>query len=156
MKDSQQDSDEMKKPGSEEVKPEQLDEIFSKAYISIADQLPIGIYRTSPDGKFLYSNPALAKMLDYDTVEELMKVNVNQLYENPSERASQIQASLNKNPLVLSEFQLRKKSGELIWAKDKSQMIFDSFGNPGYFDGIIEDITETKNNLNSLRRVRPI
>lgn len=33
---------------------------------SLTDQLPIGIYRTSFDGKILYANPTLAKMLEYD------------------------------------------------------------------------------------------
>jgi PAS domain S-box-containing protein len=151
MKDSNNDTERSRKPSFEKVNPEHLDELFSKAYISIADQLPIGIYRTSPDGKFIYTNPALAKMLNYDTVEELMKVNAKQLYENPSERTRQLESSINVTSLVFSEFQLRKKTGELIWVKDRSQLIFDSFGSPFYFDGIIEDITETKNNLNAIK-----
>jgi len=52
-------------------------------YRSLTDHLPVGIYRTKPDGKLVYSNPALVKMLNYESAEELLKMNVYDLYINP-------------------------------------------------------------------------
>jgi PAS domain S-box-containing protein len=113
-------------------------------YRSLTDQIPVGVYRTATDGHLIYSNPALVKILNYGSVDELLKLNVSQLYANPSDRESQLTASKQNSGIIQSIFQLKKKSGELIWVKDNSRLVYDKKGNPSYFDGILEDITESK------------
>ncbi|MFH0841566.1 MAG: PAS domain S-box protein [Bacteroidota bacterium] len=113
-------------------------------YRSLTDQIPVGVYRTATDGQLLYSNPALVKMLNYSSAEELIRLNVHQLYADPDDRGNQIVKSKTPTGVIKSEFQLKKKSGELIWVRDNSRLIFDKNGNPLYFDGILEDITEKK------------
>jgi PAS domain S-box-containing protein len=113
-------------------------------YRSLTDQIPVGVYRTATDGQLLYSNPALVKMLNYSSAEELIRLNVHQLYTDPADRNNQIVKSRTPTGVITSEFQLKKKSGELIWVRDNSRLIFDKKGNPLYFDGILEDITEKK------------
>lgn len=113
-------------------------------YRSLTNQLPVGVYRTTIDGRFVYSNPALAKILGYDSVEELLGLNVRQLYLNPSERDRQLNFSAKNNEDIQCEVRLIKKNGELIWARDNSRLIFDSKEQPQYFDGVLEDITAQK------------
>ncbi|OFY62554.1 MAG: hypothetical protein A2V64_08525 [Bacteroidetes bacterium RBG_13_43_22] len=113
-------------------------------YRSLTDQIPVGVYRTSTDGQLIYSNPALVKMLNYNSGEELLKLNVSQLYANPTDREMQLKKSRKTSAVIQSEFQLMKKTGELIWVKDNSRLLFDKKGNPLYFDGILEDITEKR------------
>ncbi|MBE0676669.1 MAG: PAS domain-containing protein, partial [Bacteroidales bacterium] len=113
-------------------------------YLTLTNQLPIGVYRTKVDGQFVYLNQALAKMLNYDTAEELMRLNVGQLYVNTIDRENQIEVAQNTSEVIQTEFQLRKKGGELIWVRDNSRLLFDEKGSPEYFDGILEDITERK------------
>jgi PAS domain S-box-containing protein len=113
-------------------------------YRSLTDQIPVGVYRTSTDGQLIYSNPALVKMLNYASTEELLRLNVSQLYANPADRKIQLNKSGKTSAVIQSEFQLIKKTGELIWVKDNSRLLFDKKGNPLYFDGILEDITESK------------
>ena len=113
--------------------------------------MPVGIYRTSTDGKLIYSNPALVKMLNYDSADELLKLNVCDLYENPADRNRQFKSSIKTSGILQSEFQLRKKTGELIWVKDNSRLLFDKQGVPAYFDGILEDITESKRSENAIK-----
>ena len=55
-------------------------------YRSLANQVPVGIYRTSEQGRILYANPALAAMLDYDSVEELREINVRDTFVDPQQR----------------------------------------------------------------------
>jgi len=113
-------------------------------YRSLTDQIPVGIYRTTSEGRLIYSNEALVKMLGYNSSEELLELNVNQLYANPSERIKQIKASLSSSGINQTHFQLKKRSGELIWVRDYSKLLLDNKGNPDYFDGILEDITVSK------------
>lgn len=110
-------------------------------YKSLTNQLPVGIYRSSTDGQLLYANPALVKMLNYDSLEEMLSINVADLYYKVSERDKQIQKALATPDVIKSEFQLRKKTGELIWVVDSARLVLDQEGRPKYFDGILEDIT---------------
>ncbi|MBK7628387.1 MAG: PAS domain S-box protein [Bacteroidales bacterium] len=120
-------------------------------YRSLTDQLPVGVYRTTIDGQFIYSNPALVKILNYDSVDELLQINVRQLYQNPVEREAQIRASQNSAGLIQSELILRRKTGELIWVRDNSRLVCDKNGIPYCFDGIIQDITENKRSENAVK-----
>jgi len=113
-------------------------------YRSLTEQLPVGVYRTTVDGRLIYSNMALANILEYNSVEELLNINVSQLYANPASRQKQLHVAEKRSGIVQSEFQLKRKNGELIWVRDNSRLQFDKNGNPVYFDGIIEDITENK------------
>lgn len=45
---------------------------------NVLDNAPVGIYRTTPDGQILVCNPALARMLGYDSIEERQQVNLEQ------------------------------------------------------------------------------
>ena len=109
---------------------------------SLTEQLPVGVYRTDIEGKVVYTNLSLVKMLHYDSVEEFLKINVNDLYINPSARQKLLKNIAKKEDGIQSEFQLRRKDGNLIWVRDNSRLIFDKKGNPVYFDGILEDITD--------------
>jgi PAS domain S-box-containing protein len=121
-------------------------------YRTLTDQLPVGVYRTSVDGRLVYSNPALVNMLNYDSADELLQLlNASQLYANPSDRSAQLEESKSASGVIQSEFQLKKKSGDLIWVKDNSRLVFDRYGSPAYFDGILEDITENKRAENALK-----
>ncbi len=112
---------------------------------SLSEQLPVGVYRTTIDGKIVYTNMALVRILDYDSVDEFLKINVNQLYTNPLNRQDQLKNTDKRAGVDQSEFQLKKKNGELIWVRDNSRLIYDKDGNPEYFDGVLDDITEERN-----------
>jgi hypothetical protein len=112
---------------------------------SLTDQLPIGIYRTTFEGKILYANPTLARILEYDLVE-LYKLNSNELFIKKEQRDKEIE-SLLKTPdeKGTQELHLKTKSGKTIIAKDIVNVIRNRKGNIKYFDGVIEDITLTRN-----------
>lgn len=112
---------------------------------SLTDQLPIGIYRTSFDGKILYANPTLAKMLEYD-LGELYKLNSKELFIKKEQRDKEIQSLLQTpDDKVTQELHLKTKSGKTIIAKDIVNVIRNRKGNIKYFDGVLEDITSTRN-----------
>jgi hypothetical protein len=112
---------------------------------SLTDQLPIGIYRTSFDGKILYANPTLARILEYD-LAELYKLNSNDLFIRKEQRNQEIESLLKTpNEKVTQELHLRTKSGKTIIAKDIVNVIRNRRGNIKYFDGVLEDITSTRN-----------
>jgi len=120
-------------------------------YRSLTNQLPVGIYRTLPDGKILFVNPTLAKMLEYNP-GELYSMHAHELYVDTSERNREVK-SLNQlsEESTTNEIKLKTKSGKIIIANDIVRIIRDEQGNIIYYDGLLEDITSKKTIENALR-----
>jgi len=62
-----------------------------RRYRSLFDNAIEGIFRTSPDGRYLDANPALARIYGFDSPQELMNSLSDigsQLYVDPSRRQS--------------------------------------------------------------------
>jgi len=113
-------------------------------YRSLANQIPIGIYRTTLDGKILYANPALAAILDYKSVEELMKTSAKDAYADPDERRKQLELWKASGGVARNEFMFKTKEGRNILVRDTGRIIPNPDGETDYIDGIVEDITERK------------
>ena len=97
-----------------------------------------GIYISTLDGKYIDVNPALVKILGYDSKEELLSKNVpKQLYFSEKDRLSPF------NRTKSFETQLKKKDGSIIWAEIFSRVIYDE-NSAVYYEGIVKDITTRK------------
>lgn len=111
---------------------------------SLTDQLPVGVYRTTVAGKFLYANPALAQLLECDSVDDLIAHSAVDFHFSPEARENQLQEWSATREVMRSELQFRTKTGKLIWVRDTRRIIFTAAGEIAYFDGVVEDITEQK------------
>jgi PAS domain S-box-containing protein len=111
---------------------------------TLTDQLPVGIYRTTPEGRFIYFNQTLAEMLGYEP-NELYSVKVPVLYVDYKERENEINELLNYGENILQkELTLERKDGQHIIVKDRLNALKDHKGNIIYIDGVLENITEKK------------
>lgn len=111
--------------------------------LRVMDRVPVGLYRSTPDGKITGGNRALMRMLGFETLEEMRSVNVWDLYVHSEDRHQVMQ----KGPQADADwivFQLRRKDGTMLWARDRSTAVRDENGEIEYFDGVIEDITEQR------------
>jgi PAS domain S-box-containing protein len=113
-------------------------------YRLLVERTPVGILRSSPDGRLLVVNRALVHMLGYDSESELLKANLNtDIYVNPAERARNIELFSETDQIVLSEVEWKRKDGSRIRVRGNGQVIRDKTGRVEYC-GIVEDITERK------------
>jgi PAS domain S-box-containing protein len=132
----------IKEKKKKEESPGERDQ--EKKGATLTDQLPVGIYRTTPEGKLIYFNQTLADMLGYET-NELYKIEVPELYVTDNERADEINELFHSNGNVhQKELSLKRKDGSTIIVKDRLNAFKDKKGNILYFDGVLEDITERK------------
>jgi diguanylate cyclase (GGDEF)-like protein/PAS domain S-box-containing protein len=105
---------------------------------------PLGIYRTTPQGKIVDAAPILIRMLGYPDLAALKAVNFWDLHHDPRDREDW-QAVLDSSPMLeIFETQLRRRNGTLFWAKDSVRTARDARGNVLYYDGVIEDISRKK------------
>jgi len=114
-------------------------------YRGLLNNVKLGVFRSTPGphGRFLEANPAIERITGYCR-EELLQMNVSDLYVHPEERASVLEAITSGKWRTTEEVRLRKKDGTEIVVSDTKVAVTDDAGNLLYFDGIIEDITERK------------
>lgn len=109
----------------------------------IVDNLPVGVYRTTADGRFLAANPALAEMLGVASPGELTEFSVKDFYVDLSDRTRHLK-KLQSRPIAFDEFQLRRVDGSIFWCRDYPRRSLDISGKVSILEGVIVDITERK------------
>ena len=122
-------------------------------YRSLIARAVYGIYRSSPEGRLLEVNPALVRMLGYDSAEALMQVDLASLYADPSDREQLVQAAQRGEKLPDS-MQLRwlRRDRTPITVRATAQVRHHPDDSVEYFEGIVEDITEHLRQEEMLRR----
>jgi PAS domain S-box-containing protein len=116
-------------------------------YRSIFDQSTEGIFQNTPEGGFLSANPALARMLGFDSPEELISGRGDikrQGYVDPALR-DKFKESLEKNGFITGfEYEVYRKDGAKIWVAESSRIVRDAEGRVLYYEGSVQDITGRK------------
>ncbi|HEV8132223.1 MAG TPA: PAS domain S-box protein [Acidobacteriota bacterium] len=112
-------------------------------YRTLVENLNEGVYRSTPDGRIVLANPALARILGYDSVEELCRRDVaSDIYLDPNDRRANVKVLSEQGSIVHYGLKLRKKSGEVIFVEETSRAVYDEKGDILYFEGIIEDVSD--------------
>ncbi|MDP8257439.1 MAG: PAS domain-containing protein [Candidatus Alcyoniella australis] len=120
-----------------------LDDI-QQMFSSLMDNISLGIYRTTPGptGRYLYANRSLARMLGYGSAEELKRMPVSELYENPLERKLAVEEVMLNDEVRDKRLRLRRKDGSLLKVLCTSHPCLDDQGHVKWIDGFVQDISE--------------
>ncbi|HVV43165.1 MAG TPA: PAS domain S-box protein [Nitrobacter sp.] len=106
-----------------------------------------GIYVTTPKGELLNANPALARMMGYQTPEGLIQGIgdiAHTIYVNPDDRA-EYQARMARDGTVREfEYQVRNREGAILWLSDSATVVRDDDGQVIRYEGVVRDITDQK------------
>ncbi|MFH1196760.1 MAG: PAS domain-containing sensor histidine kinase [bacterium] len=113
-------------------------------YRSLYENAVFGIYRSTPEGEILLANPAMVKMLGYDSLDEFVKLASDSVYDNPLNRIKFIEKISTKGEINNFESVWRKKDGSKIFVIENAKAIKDFEGNVKYFEGTAEDVTLRK------------
>ncbi len=118
-------------------------------YRNLIERTPDGVYKSTHEGRFVEVNPAMVKMLGYNSKEELMAIDIKtQLYFEPTDRES---LTLLERFEELGIFRLKKKDGSELWVEDHGWYIHDEKGEILFHEGILRDISERKHAEDALR-----
>ncbi|WCJ58884.1 PAS domain S-box protein [Fontisphaera persica] len=116
-------------------------------YRTIFERAVEGIFQTTPDGRYLDANPALARMYGYDSREELMRALTDiehQLYVNPHRREEFIRLMREKGTVTGFESEVYRRDGSTIWISENARAVQDENGEVAYYEGTVEEITARK------------
>ncbi len=115
-----------------------------KRYKELVEGLPIGLYRMTPEGRFIMLNRTMAMMLGYEDSNALMGKDVATFGLNMEKFLGGI-STLRKQGVVRDrEVQLRRRNGELFHASISAQACCDEQGHIVGIEGSVQDITDRK------------
>lgn len=112
---------------------------------TLLENVPIGVYRTTPDGKILHANPTLLSMLGYTSLDELAGLDLEQKSPYVSISRREFCDRLEKEGEIRGfEMVWHRKDGTPIQISENAKVIRDEQGKALYYEGTLEDITERK------------
>jgi len=115
------------------------------------DGVPVGLYRTTFDGRIIDANPMLVRMLGYPSKEQFLSKKAEEIYAQPVDRSrwkSMIEISGIKN---VHEVKMRRYDQSVIWVENHSRTVRGRDGAILYIEGSLIDITERKKMENQLQ-----
>jgi len=120
-------------------------------YRSLFERVPVGLYRTTPEGQVIDVNPALVHLLGYPSREAMITLNVVDGYGDEKEH-KRFQTLMEREGVVRGfETQWRRLDGTIIWVRESARAIRDNGGRVTHYEGVVEDITEHKQAEEALR-----
>ena len=124
-------------------------------YRTIFDNSIEGVFQTTPEGRFISVNPAMARMFGYTFPEEMVKDITNigeQLYINPKERKRYQKIIEEQGRIERFEVQYYRKDRSILWVSINARTVKDEAGKVIYYEGMTEDITERKQTEEDLKQ----
>ena len=106
-----------------------------------------GIFQTTPEGRYLSANPALARIFGYESPAKMMaqvKDIGSELYANPARRLEFKCLMENTDVVEGFEYELVRGDGVRVWINENAHAVRDEFGKLLYYEGTVEDITLRK------------
>ncbi len=113
-------------------------------YRSLFDGIPVGLFRTSADGRLIDVNQTLVEILGYPSRDALLATNVTDTYASPKARAEWQVAFQREGPVGNFEYQLRRYDGTLIWVEENARVVLNEEGEVLWYEGSMVDISKRK------------
>lgn len=122
-------------------------------YRGIFENAVEGIYQTTPEGRFISANPAMARILGFGSTRELLDQICDiehQLYVDPDRRNEFIDRIRENETVSGFEVEFYRKDGSRFWASLYSRPVYDDSENLTFIEGILTDVTDKKRAMEAL------
>lgn len=116
-------------------------------YRSLFDGVPVGLYRMTPSGEFLVANSALVSMMGYSSHQALYATNASEIYNDALDRWRWQNAMVHVRGMRSVELPCHRADGSTIWVRNTARAVPGESGEIAYYEGMVEDITDTKRAL---------
>ena len=124
-------------------------------YRSLVENSTYGIYRATPEGQFLDVNPALVRMLGYDSAAELLHPDLTrEVFSDPAIRSQIVQQLRQAGRIESLETEWKRKDGAKITVRLSGRAVAGEQGGLEAIVMIAEDVTERLAMEKRLRQVQ--
>lgn len=118
-----------------------------RRYSSIFEHATEGIFQTTPEGRYLDANPALARIYGHASpdalIDHLHDIS-RQLYVLPERRAEFVRLMQEHGAVRNFESQVFRHDGRIIWISENARAVKNADGSVQFFEGTVVDITERR------------
>ena len=128
-------------------------------YRAIFENAAEGIYQSTLEGKYLAANPALARMLGFDSPEELISTRTDisaQRYVSREKHTEFVRIMTEYGAVQNFEYEALRKDKKTILVSENARVVRDFAGKILYFEGTVEDITRQRELEHQLRQMQKI
>ncbi len=129
---------------SAEKMAEQSRRESEERYKTLVENLNVGIFESTLDGKVLHANSAVLELAGYQGLDEFLRIPVQQLYADVQDREHILRVLLEQGFVKNAELRSRKKDGTEYWISLNAVLRYDKDGNPASLLGSVKDITDRK------------
>ena len=141
--------------GAAEVESVRLDaalRVSEARYQSLFNGVPVGMYRTTPDGRVLLANATLARMMGAGSPEAAAGLDATALYADPADR-DRFRQQIDRDGFV-RRFETRwgRAGGGVRYVRIDARAERDARGRPLYYEGVVEDVTAEREAREALFR----
>jgi len=121
-----------------------------KRYRLLFERNLAGVFRAEAGGKVLDCNPALVRMLGYDSAAELLgRASAEMLYD-PAKENVLLETLATSGAINNVEIQLRRKDGTAMWGLHNVCLLERANGGPACIEGTVVDVSERKQTAEAL------
>lgn len=143
-------SDEINELEKEIVKCKESEE----KYRSVVENMHDVFYRADMEGKITMINSSGPKMSGYESVEDMIGLNLSRdLYKKPEERKRLLSILKKDGKVTDYEIELKKKDGTSLWVSTNTHNYYDKSKKQLGVEGVFKDINERKKNEERYRRI---
>ena len=109
------------------------------SYGLLVENSPLGVFRLGRERKGIFVNPALVKMLGYDSAAELLAIDPRTVWSHPEDREKLFRSFTGGSSRVQTDW--TRKDGKVITVRINAISVTDESGRLMYWEGFVEDIT---------------
>jgi PAS domain S-box-containing protein len=121
-------------------------------FAELFESLREGIFFSTPSGRILEANPALVRILGFESKEDFLSHNFREMYNDPADRDAILRAFDERGYVRDRVVTFRRKDQGLVHCLVSGFAIRDASGQTSRIQGAMIDITERREIENKLRQ----
>ena len=125
--------------------------VHQDRYRTLLDRVPVGLYRTTPEGELKEVNPALAQIFGYEDPAAMLAAPAQSFYVDPGDRERWIRHVNAAAGWAERELRMRRSDGSEIWVRDRVVPVRGRDDSILFYEGELEDVTEARRNREALQ-----
>ena len=116
------------------------------SFATLVEHAPVGIYRSSPEGRFLSANAAVVRMLGYESAADVLGLDMaRDVYADAAERQRLVERDTYSDRQYDSvEATWKRRDGRLLTVQLSVRAVRNRAGQVEYYETFVRDVTDQR------------
>src|SRR2546430_930914 len=116
------------------------------SFATLVEHAPVGIYRSSPEGRFLSANAAVVRMLGYENAAQVLNLDMaRDVYADAAERQRLVERDTYSDRQYDNvEATWKRRDGRLLTVQLSVRAVRNAAGRVDYYETFVRDVTDQR------------